>query len=803
MTSYDRNRPAVRLCLLLGAVFSPLVAGAGEAVAPGKVVVEPPTYHCLGFRWYGRGDEDRDARVELAYRKQGAEEWKPAMDLVRLGDWGNDTPLLAGSIIDLEPDTAYECRLTLSDPDGITGEHAGDVTGGRLRRVETVRTRAVAAIPEEMDIRHAYTSEYRGERLEPAFPGLLNAIWGGHMYNRRSPRTRSADSGDMILLHAGVYKGKMFDKRDFRGHLTFASSGWHGYPLGRGDPDGKPLVIKAAGDGEVVIDGSGMPELFDLAGARNVIIEGLTIENCGIAFQLSETRHDRPSANITIRNCILRDVAHVAMGDHPGNRNVTITDCRIHGRQRAVVGSWGSTPSRQAITLNGKGHVFSHNLVVDFFDYVNASGEDVSACDVYNNDCRRIGDNSICFNSGSKNCRALRNRIVNGGDPQLDVRNQVGPSYYIRNVVYNQRSDRGFKNDGGIGGLVALHNTMTLYPLNFHTYNYPRLHNNLFLGDKIKGKLAQAVRTTTGQPASLDHNGYLMSNAAFLLDDKPFASFDAWREASGMEAHGVSVTFSDFVSARSPHGLQRDWPHNVHLIDPETVDLRLREGSPAIDAGAVIPNVNDEFTGDAPDLGAYERGKPMPQYGPRAKFPEPFRMREPEGVTAKDVNLPADPGKAVVRIACGSPAPYQDPRGNVWQADRRYRWPREWGYVGNPMAWHDQIRRGNIEGTALTQLYRFERSDLRSYVIEVPPGRYAVRLHFVERWGKGRVFDVTINNQRVLEDFEIHHAAGGDHKAIHRQFAVDVEGKALTIEFVRKNESNPIINGIEVFRAEP
>jgi hypothetical protein len=27
--------------------------------------------------------------------------------------------------------------------------------------------------------------------------------------------------------------------------------------------------------------------------------------------------------------------------------------------------------------------------------------------------------------------------------------------------------------------------------------------------------------------------------------------------------------------------------------------------------------VNDGFTGKAPDLGAFERGKPMPLYGPR------------------------------------------------------------------------------------------------------------------------------------------------------------------------------------------
>jgi hypothetical protein len=30
-----------------------------------------------------------------------------------------------------------------------------------------------------------------------------------------------------------------------------------------------------------------------------------------------------------------------------------------------------------------------------------------------------------------------------------------------------------------------------------------------------------------------------------------------------------------------------------------------------------LPGVNDDFTGRAPDLGAYEVGRPLPHYGPR------------------------------------------------------------------------------------------------------------------------------------------------------------------------------------------
>jgi hypothetical protein len=36
-----------------------------------------------------------------------------------------------------------------------------------------------------------------------------------------------------------------------------------------------------------------------------------------------------------------------------------------------------------------------------------------------------------------------------------------------------------------------------------------------------------------------------------------------------------------------------------------------------VDAGEVIPNINDGFRGTAPDLGAYEAGEELPHYGPR------------------------------------------------------------------------------------------------------------------------------------------------------------------------------------------
>ncbi|NLT50524.1 MAG: T9SS type A sorting domain-containing protein, partial [Ignavibacteria bacterium] len=45
--------------------------------------------------------------------------------------------------------------------------------------------------------------------------------------------------------------------------------------------------------------------------------------------------------------------------------------------------------------------------------------------------------------------------------------------------------------------------------------------------------------------------------------------------------------------------------------------LTLKEGCNAIDAGIALNNINENFTGEAPDLGAFEFGIDVPEYGPR------------------------------------------------------------------------------------------------------------------------------------------------------------------------------------------
>ena len=52
--------------------------------------------------------------------------------------------------------------------------------------------------------------------------------------------------------------------------------------------------------------------------------------------------------------------------------------------------------------------------------------------------------------------------------------------------------------------------------------------------------------------------------------------------------------------------------------------MTLKAGCGAVDAGAILPNINDGFVGAAPDLGAFELGQPCTDlHGPRPATPPP------------------------------------------------------------------------------------------------------------------------------------------------------------------------------------
>jgi glucose/arabinose dehydrogenase len=147
---------------------------------------------------------------------------------------------------------------------------------------------------------------------------------------------------------------------------------------------------------------------------------------------------------------------------------------------------------------------------------------------------------------------------------------------------------------------------------------------------------------------------------------------------------------------------------------------------------------------------------------------------------------------ATYRINAGGPA-YVDTIGQVWSADQGFN-------TGQAAATSDPIADPNAT------LYRSERWDPSdgpelSYDLPVGNGSYRVNLYFAEiypgaAFEGGRVFDVSIEGTKVLQNLDIF-AQVGFEKPLVKSFTTTVSDGVLDILFSHVVE-NPKISAIEV-----
>src|ERR1051325_6722881 len=154
--------------------------------------------------------------------------------------------------------------------------------------------------------------------------------------------------------------------------------------------------------------------------------------------------------------------------------------------------------------------------------------------------------------------------------------------------------------------------------------------NHLFMGTGERGRML-ASGTLTPQTSRMDFNGWRWfegEGGQSVLwhfpepvagpgnmrkktrSEWPYRSWEQFVQHTGHEKHGVLLDFDIFQRFEKPSGENTPLPK---------LDLRLRDGSKAIDAGEALPNLNDGFRGKAPDLGAIESEEALPHYGPREK----------------------------------------------------------------------------------------------------------------------------------------------------------------------------------------
>jgi hypothetical protein len=91
-----------------------------------------------------------------------------------------------------------------------------------------------------------------------------------------------------------------------------------------------------------------------------------------------------------------------------------------------------------------------------------------------------------------------------------------------------------------------------------------------------------------------------------------FATLAEYSQATGQDRHSIIADCEIFEKVKQPD------PNNITKVyKREDFDFRLKANTVAVDTGCRLSNINDDFSGKAPDLGALELGQAVPVYGPR------------------------------------------------------------------------------------------------------------------------------------------------------------------------------------------
>lgn len=591
----DWNISRLVVCSLIGIVGSAKIALAGNSSIPvGEPVLEQPTLRSLGAYWMIRGDDNQNARIEFSYRKNGTASWQQGPPLFRverrttpyLGEGGEtketeiqvppDCWLFAGSILLLDPNTAYDLKLKLTDHDG----------GGTERLLHS-HTIAEPEAPANAPVRHVIPGNGGGTgSASDPFKGLHTAA-------------KAARPGEIFVLHSGTYAGIFTAEHS-------------------GEP-GKPIIWRGAGDGEAIIDAQ-FP-LDKLSGAaieagnlHDVWFEKLSVRN---AYNLIRAHE---SARIVVRRCHFSHcICGVVAVDNKTKRvaDFFISDNVFDGDMPWPVTDqqWHDLPEARAIWLSGRGHVVCYNRIHHFKDGMDTDdGPVCAAIDFHNNDISEMFDDGCEMDGSERNTRNFCNRYCNTLTGVSLQPVYGGPVYVYRNVIFNCRTE-AFKLHNGPSGGLMIHNTIVKSGGGLQVMTEDKVIHCISRNNLVLGTSGRAIDMESPMiDCDFNYDGFGgVSGPVFLKwNNVRYPTLQDVRAKSPVEKHCVIV---DPATALASGVLPPTDPNTV--CDPNQADVRLKAGSAAIDAGEVLPGFNNDYKGKAPDLGAYELGAELVHYGPR------------------------------------------------------------------------------------------------------------------------------------------------------------------------------------------
>jgi len=637
----------VLLILLLGLCSSaPLLLCSSASLPPAHAAATLElygTFHAMGVivTLDASDDPDGDASATVEYRT-GGEPYRAGFPLSRVDD-----TRFVGSLFWLEPGTTYDVRVTFSDPDGSL--HGVTVAG-------TASTRAEITIP---DSTHSYYVAHDGDGTECSETTPCSLTEG----------LSQAQAGEEVILRDGAYhQGDISLHRSGTSDDPIIIRSYDGETaiLDGADPASDAFAWAAQGGGVyratvnvgdthlVTADGERLLPYQSLSDLQNLVwsVPGFYVEGTTLNVRLAGDADPNSATMVVSRynnafyveqnfiyflNLTFR---HYGQGSYAkaiyfnnANDNLVqgctfaINDLSIgikRDSHRNVIQNnefydtifdWPWDAFYAGISLSsggvrfyspawGRGNVIRRNTFHDYFDGFgacpNETGGETNETDVYENLVYRCGDDGMETDGQCSNVRIWSNTFH---DVLMGISlapTYTGPTYAIRNLIYrtgvgnNDYTGSPFKFNSGYdksGPMYLFHNTAdaTLPGNNGLYVKAPGSWEMICARNNIWSGTDYALNNyNTGQPIDLDYDDLWNGNGGDLVrwDNTRYATLTDFATATGQEPHGLNI--------------------EPGFADATNADYTLDPTSNLVDAGLVIPGINDDYAGAAPDIGAFE-----------------------------------------------------------------------------------------------------------------------------------------------------------------------------------------------------